>query len=112
MRGYIKQRILAQVLALLCEGGKEQVKYSAGMSIGSKLIFLVKCCYFFRSVLCLALSLVCAELFKYKEPLSIPKACFEFEELRNVNRITLRPYLRAVGGHGSYLLVNGQRRMF
>lgn len=52
MREHVKQGILSQVLALLCEGGKEQVKYNTGMSIGSKLIFLVECCYFFRNVLC------------------------------------------------------------
>lgn len=103
MREHIKQRILAQILALLCEGGKEQVKYNTVMSIGPKLIFLVECCYFFRSVLCFVLSLACkllaGKLFKYKEPLSIPKACFEFEELRNARHLTLGPYLRAVGEH-------------
>lgn len=48
MRGHFKKRILAQVLDLLCGGGKEKIRYNTGMSIGSKLIFLVEYCYFIQ----------------------------------------------------------------
>lgn len=44
-----------QVLALLWEGGKEEVRCNTGMSFGSKLIFFVKCYYFVMNVLCFAM---------------------------------------------------------